>query len=474
MARGLGANGFFAPFTSHVSFTRVVIFEAALGSRRRFVTSEETYKRLDRDLEAAHRHARTTHGKDTRRTSPSTMTSVTSTDDDTSVDTASLVERERKLEKACEALRSEFDAFMREVVERVRGLEARVEAAETQRDAMRAELEATRRTLEEAKATRGGYSSLFHQVISTTYILSPEFLPEPADLGRLRAVSKDMREAVDATGREIKKISNEKAEELGYLSLLKDRHSRGLLPKSCWPLMIAAAARNGDLEELKAFRAEMIPWDRHTCSLAAKGGHLEVLKWAHENGCPWDKWTCSCAANGGHLEMLKWARENGCPWDERTCMYAVDNGHLEVLIWARENGCPWDKDYTCVRAASGGHLEVLQWLRENGCPWDERTCARAANGGHLKVLKWAHENGCPWNERTCVRAASGGHLEVLIWAREKGCPWDKWTCHRAAEYAEWCPFEYGRFDVLQWAREKGCPWDERTRRLAAQEGYVES
>ena len=114
-----------------VGFTRVVIFEAALGSRRRFVTSEGSYKRLDRDLEAAHRNARTTHGKDTRRTSPSTMTSVTSTDDATRVDTASLVERERKLEKACEALRSEFDAFMREVVERVRGLEARVEAAES-------------------------------------------------------------------------------------------------------------------------------------------------------------------------------------------------------------------------------------------------------------------------------------------------------------------------------------------------------
>jgi hypothetical protein len=126
------------------------------------------------------------------------MTSVTSTDDDTSVDTASLVERVRKLEKACEALRSEF-------VERVRGLEARVEAAETQRDAMRAELEATRRTLEEAKATRGGY-------------------PEPADLGRLRAVSKDMRDAVDATGREITEISDIEAMRLGYLSLLKDRH----------------------------------------------------------------------------------------------------------------------------------------------------------------------------------------------------------------------------------------------------------
>jgi hypothetical protein len=38
-----------------------------------------------------------------------------------------------------------------------------------------------------------------------------------------------MRDAVDATGREIKKLSDVDAAELGYVSLLKDRHSRGLL-----------------------------------------------------------------------------------------------------------------------------------------------------------------------------------------------------------------------------------------------------
>jgi hypothetical protein len=77
-------------------------------------------------------------------------------------------------------------------------------------------------------AARVGFSSLFHEAISTTRILTPDFLPEPGDLGRLRAVSKDMRDAVDATGREIKKLSNLEAAELGYLSLLKDRRTRGL------------------------------------------------------------------------------------------------------------------------------------------------------------------------------------------------------------------------------------------------------
>ena len=284
------------------------------------------------------------------------MTSVTSNEDITRVGTARPEKRKREHEQAYEA---DFDALRRKVVERVRGLEARVrelearvEVAETQRDAMRAELEAARRTPEEET----GLSSLPLDVIST-HILRSDFLPEPGDLCRLRAVSRGMRDAVDATGREIKKLSDVDAVHLGYVSLLKDRHSRGVLTSKRY--LCEAAARSG------------------TCACAAEGGHLEVLQWARENDCPWDASTCENAAEGGHLEVLQWARENGCPWDEWTCAYAAGGGHLEVLKWARENSCPWD-EHTCSNAAGGGHLEMLKWARENGCPWDEETCVCAS------------------------------------------------------------------------------------------------
>ena len=166
----------------------------------------------------------------------------------------------------------------------------------------------------------GGFLSLPRDVIS--HILRSEFLPEPKDLGRLRAVCKGLRDAVDLTGRKIKKMSDELAVEGGYLSLLKDRHSRGVLKYK--HLVCAAAARNGDLKELKALRADDYPWDTRTCAYAAKGGHLETLKWARENHCPWDKRTCAYAAKGGHLEVLKWARANGCPWDENSRQLATE------------------------------------------------------------------------------------------------------------------------------------------------------
>ena len=218
--------------------------------------------------------------------------------------------------------------------------------------------------------------------VVVAHILREEHLPDPADLAILRAVSRGMRDAVDATGRKVEVLGERQAAIRGYHSTLKCLRRRGELEDEC--LLCAAAARNGDLEVLKALRAEDSPWNESTCTHAAQGGQLEVLKWARANNCPWDEGTCALAAWGGQLEVLKWARANNCPWDEGTC----------------------------ALAAWGGQLEVLKWARANCCPWDERTCSFAANGGHLEVLKWARANGCPWDEETCKLAASIGYVET--------------------------------------------------------------
>jgi hypothetical protein len=186
--------------------------------------------------------------------------------------------------------------------------------------------------------------------------LVEKHLPDPADLAVLRAVSKGMRDAVEATGRKVEEFGEVDAVERGYLSTLKYLRRRGRLSDE--RLLCAAAARIGDLEALKALRcAENFPWDERTSACAARGGHLRVLEWARENECPWYEGTCAYAAKGGHLEILKWARENGCPWNAATCAYAADGGHLEVLEWARENGAPWDEDTHRI-AASKGYVEA--------------------------------------------------------------------------------------------------------------------
>jgi hypothetical protein len=241
--------------------------------------------------------------------------------------------------------------------------------------------------------------------IVISHVLKEEHLSDPADLAVLRAVSKGMRDAVDATGRHIRYVGDlERAASRGWLRMIVCMVRRGGpdyyvigYPK----LFCQAAASCGQLKILKLFRKSDLIMDERTCVGAARGGHFEVLKWAHAKlGLIYGTYmrkgseTCAGAAEGGHLKILKWAHENGYPWDKETCTDAARGGHFEVLKWAHENGCPWDES-TCWAAAEGGHLDVLKWARENGCPWDEWTCRGAAKGGHLDVLKWARENGCP-------------------------------------------------------------------------------
>jgi hypothetical protein len=225
--------------------------------------------------------------------------------------------------------------------------------------------------------------------IVVTHVLRSEHFDDPADLARLPAVSRAMRDTVAETGLAFEELGEYHAMRLGCLSAVLRLQRGGHLSRQEY--LCATVARSGNLEKLKEFRANGCPWDEWTCTGAAYGGHLEMRQWARPNKCPWDSETCSIAAFKGHLEVLQWACVNGCPWDGGTCEYAAEGGHLEVLQWARTNGCPWNK-WTCAAAAEGGHLEVLQWLRANGCPWNWVTCINVATDA---IKQWAIANGCP-------------------------------------------------------------------------------
>ena len=174
-----------------------------------------------------------------------------------------------------------------------------------------------------------------------THILRAEYFDDPADLARLPAVSRAMCGAVAATGLRFEELDEIRAVKLGPLRVVERLQRGGRLSRK--ELRCKAAARSGQLEELKALRS---PWDEKTCSGAAEGGHLDMLQWARTNGAPWNASTCSGAARCGHLEVLQWARANGCPWDWQTCWCAACGGQLEVLQWARAKGCTWNAS-TC-------------------------------------------------------------------------------------------------------------------------------
>ena len=156
--------------------------------------------------------------------------------------------------------------------------------------------------------------------IVVTHVLRSENFDDPADLARLPAVSRVMRDAVAATGLKFEELDDFDAAEVGCLSALERLQRGGRLSRQEY--LCAAAARSGQLEELRVLRANGCPWNANTCSGAALGGYLEVMRWLRANGCLWDEDTCKYAAWGGHLQVLQWARVNGCPWDEKTLLMA--------------------------------------------------------------------------------------------------------------------------------------------------------
>ena len=109
-----------------------------------------------------------------------------------------------------------------------------------------------------------------------THILKPDNFDDPADLARLPAVSRAMHDAVAATGLRFEELDEERAAELGCLSAVLRLHLAGRLSRK--EFLCKAAARSGQLKELKLLRAGGCPWDEGTCWAAAEGVHLEVLK----------------------------------------------------------------------------------------------------------------------------------------------------------------------------------------------------
>jgi hypothetical protein len=121
-----------------------------------------------------------------------------------------------------------------------------------------------------------------HLVVA--HVLRSEHSDDPADLARLPAVSHAMRGAVAKTGLRFEELGEWEAVNLGCLSAVKRLQRGGRLWRR--ERLCQAAARSGQLEELKVLRENGCPWNEDTCAYAAFGGQLEVLQWARAERRP--------------------------------------------------------------------------------------------------------------------------------------------------------------------------------------------
>ena len=194
-----------------------------------------------------------------------------------------------------------------------------------------------------------------------------------------------------------------------------------------------AAARDGDLEALKALAAE--GWDvrtsdRHGSTAlhwAAGGGHLPIVRWLVED-CGLDP-TATVQPKDGR-NALHWACRNGML---PTCRWLVEECGMDPSAPTKDGTSPFHW------AVWKGHREVCAWLIEAGADW------RAKNSFGCNAVQWAALSGsvemCRWLQQVGLelgllndnghsalhKCAIYGHGDVIAWLlTDTGC--------NAAEY----------------------------------------
>ena len=100
-----------------------------------------------------------------------------------------------------------------------------------------------------------------HLVVA--HILRSEYFDDPADLARLPAVSSAMRDTMAETGLRFEEFDEDAAVQLGCFRALQRLQRQGLLLRQ--ELLCQAAARSGQLEELKLLSENGCPWNEYTC-----------------------------------------------------------------------------------------------------------------------------------------------------------------------------------------------------------------
>ena len=110
-----------------------------------------------------------------------------------------------------------------------------------------------KRELGDANAANAGqaFPGLPNHLV-VAHILRSEYFDDSAGLARLPAVSSAMRNTVAATGLEFEELTEISAVKLGCFSALQRQQRRGHLTRQ--ELLCEAAARSGQLEELKVLR----------------------------------------------------------------------------------------------------------------------------------------------------------------------------------------------------------------------------
>lgn len=211
------------------------------------------------------------------------------------------------------------------------------------------------------------------------------------------------------------------------------------------------AVSAGNLDSIKWLHEKGCPLDDFHVSMAAWRSHWEVVNWLLANGVTL-KLACRGFAKNGNLEYMKKWFEEGLPFPTDTGVFISDSGNLDLLKWANEHNLDLTPSMYLFSVQRGDYA-MLEWLQEQGVPFCDNVIGIAAEKGDIDLLNWLLERGAPLLEEACLGATEEGNFEALKWLDDHDCPWDFFSLTRKAT-------AFGRLDILKWVCEE-IEWDKK-------------
>ena len=311
---------------------------------------------------------------------------------------------------------------------------------------------------------------------------------DPTERGMLRLVNKDLRIAVRNSDRQpwTFKVSDFIGSVKRFKWALKNKILRQVPLTGAF---VKAIIKGGNLDVLKGATTQYAPGFEFTLddiSTAAAFGKTQIFEWFMDQPALRHKhWPepLRYAARGGQLDILKVfkARADTYPDDEvwhpkwdGVREWTFFEGNVEIFEWVLAHGtCEQDmrtfmqfqsdprRYYNTESFVLSGHLEMLQWymarLEVENLPDivnnKKKNCIyvkRAAERGHLEMLKWMVENGFKFDVAALTKAAKWGHLECILYLRERGCNITPTVSKVTVNFAQ--------IHVLRWVIENGGKW----------------
>jgi hypothetical protein len=225
------------------------------------------------------------------------------------------------------------------------------------------------------------------------HILKSEYFDDPADLARLLAVSRAMRDAVAATGLRFRELDENHAATLGCLNVLKRLKRQGRLSRQ--EFLCQAAARSGQLEELKMLRATAVRGTRERV-VGRRGAGISRCC----NG------RARTAAGGTMIcaQGRQWAGISRC------C-----NGRARTAAHGRQTRVVWRQRAGTSRCCSGlvrtdasGRQARVRWRQRVGTSRCYSGRARTVARGTLTPARSRRRTGTSRCCIGCVRTAARG------------------------------------------------------------------